>query len=212
MQVTTWIDRITDESTLWLNALRSEEQGDYVRAATLYLRDASASLGQRLLVWGALSAACAADCLNQAGLPRTSKALHRESARIYWEKADQAALSSVREMIWSLRQSCEQFLLAGEGEMANEAYLRMSAVARRVDPFSVDAPMTLPGDEAAPEDGATDDPRYQGSEIVAEVERFLQSRKTGRYDQALPAGARGTAVTRKAKASSNEKSIVNQLG
>ena len=41
MQVKTWLQRLTDESNLWFSAVKTEDEGDFVTAASNYLEDAS---------------------------------------------------------------------------------------------------------------------------------------------------------------------------
>ena len=213
MQATTWIDRITDESTLWLNAVRSEDQRDFVQAASLYLRDASVSLGHGSLVRGAQSCACAADCLNEAGLSTYAKLLYRESAKIYLERADEIGRTSVREMLWSLRQSNQYFWMAEDREMTKETYTRMLAVSRRIDPFSVDAPSLMPqGTGPIRRRNEADKAALRGTEITAEVERFLRSRETGQYEVGGSVPSRASTAPKAGRAQTNEKSIINQLG
>lgn len=153
---TTWIDRITDESTLWLNAVRSEEQREFVQAASLYLKDASASLERGVFAWAALSCSCAADCLAEVGLPSYARLLYRESGRIYLARADSVARTSIREMLWALRESHRSFLSADDSEAGAEVARRIGTVSRRVDPFSAGAPVSFPEVE--------DLPRLQGRE------------------------------------------------
>jgi hypothetical protein len=213
MQATTWIDRITDESTLWLNAVRSEDQREFAQAATLYLNDAMASLAQGVPAWAALSCSCAANCLGEIGLPSYSKRLYLESARIYLERANTVATSSVREMVWALRQAQRQFIMADELEMAKEASRRITTISRRIDPFRADAPVPVPDRSDRRRGGAeADDESLRGSPVVAEVEKFLRARETGRYDAGKHTPAKGGAAPAPRRAHTNEKSVVNQLG
>jgi hypothetical protein len=213
MQATTWIDRITDESTLWLNAVRSEDQHEFAEAARLYLKDASSSLSQGMPVWAALSCSCSADCLGEVGLPSYSRRLHLESARIYLERANSVATSSVREMLWALRQAYQQFLLADEGEKAKEAFRRMMIVSRRIDPFGADTPISLPERAGRPgRENEADDRAMRSSTLVADVESFLKARETGQYNVERRAPSREVAASNGRRPLSNEKSIINQLG
>jgi len=217
---TTWIDRITDESTLWLNAVRSEEQREFVQAASLYLKDASTSLERGVLVWAALSCSCAADCLAEVGLPSYARLLHRESGRIYLARAESVARTSIREMLWALRQSHRSFLSAGDAEAGAEVARRIGTVSRRIDPFSAAAPVSFPEAEAVPPLLGRDDDSLRGSKLVAEVEAFLGGREAerqrmkagGRPGDRGSAAPRAKAPTTGRRSLADEKSIINQLG
>ena len=55
MQVKTWLQRLTDESNLWFNALKAEDEGSFEIAFSYYIKDALERIKQRSLVRAALS-------------------------------------------------------------------------------------------------------------------------------------------------------------
>mgnify|MGYP006207602731 CR=1 FL=1 len=67
MQVKTWLQRLTDESNLWFNAVRAEDDGNLEDAISYYIKDALECARQRSLVRSALSCSCAANCLAKMG-------------------------------------------------------------------------------------------------------------------------------------------------
>jgi len=130
MQAITWIDRIADESNLWLNAMKQEDQDDFVQAAGFYLRDASDCLARRSPVKAALSCSCAADCLSRLKLYENARLLHREAAMIYLEGAE-ATTKSVRELLWCFREAWVHFQTAGDMQMAEGVFRRFSTLSSR---------------------------------------------------------------------------------
>ena len=88
MRVVTWLDRLTDDSNLWLTAVRLEERGDLAKAITLYLEDATKCLTANSLTRAALGGSCAADCLAKGGDTENARAVYNAVARLYWESAD----------------------------------------------------------------------------------------------------------------------------
>jgi len=215
MQTATWIDRITDESNPWLRAVDSEGRGDMASAALFYLEDGILTLKHGHLAKAALSASCAADCAVRLGLPGYSNLLNREVASLYHENANRVAGTSIREMIWSLRQARQFYILAGEAALAERVHNEYVVAASRVDPLFAGDRDYLEGLVQAPEPQRARVSAKQaamGEQLAKAVERFLDAR-----------GGKGPAVGAKTKPvpvrlpaprndERNEKSIVNQLG
>ena len=67
------MDRITNESNLWLNAIKMEDEGSYLKAFVFYLKDSSECIKQNSFVRAALSCSCAADCLAMGWQPGGGK-------------------------------------------------------------------------------------------------------------------------------------------
>src|SRR5688572_28743148 len=102
MQVKTWLQRLTDESNLWFNAVKAEDEGDLSGAASYYVKDAAECTRQRSLVRAALSCSCAANCLAKMGAGPHARMLYSEPAGIYVENSEIAMSESIRESLWSL--------------------------------------------------------------------------------------------------------------
>jgi hypothetical protein len=135
MGITTWLDRITDESNSWLSASRAEAAKDYSAAAVLYLDDASACVKRESKVRAALSCFCAAECMDALGARMESKRLYYEAGRLYASMADHGLSGSIREALWALQRAHACYTLAEqvkEAEAINGAY---KLLARRANPF-----------------------------------------------------------------------------
>lgn len=132
MPVSTWVDKITDESNTWFNACRLEDVGNYVDAIILYLNDATESLRIGSLVRAGLSCSCAADCLVKLRAEALPKKLYFKAATIYREITESACHRSIREWLWSLQKAYENFMLAGETSMAKTVLGEYMALAMRV--------------------------------------------------------------------------------
>lgn len=130
------MDRITNESNLWLNAIKMEDEGSYQQAFSFYLKDAEENIKQNSLVRAALSCSCAADCLVKRGALVAARKLYLQAAAIYEKNANQVIGSSVREAIWSYQQAYEYFCMACEKERAQKAYHVCVSLARKTNPFA----------------------------------------------------------------------------
>ncbi|HVB12377.1 MAG TPA: hypothetical protein VNE86_04535 [Nitrososphaerales archaeon] len=184
MQNITWIDRIADDSNLWFRATRSEDEEDYLSAIRFYLQDASDCLGQHMLLRAALSSSCAADCLARMGDLSLAHSLYSETASIYQENSEITMSHSIRESLWSLRETYEYLLLAGENQKAQEIYKRFSLLAKRVDPFYQDEKIQLPlanGILGNLKIGRDITHLKSSTEVVQATEKFLQIRKSQSY-------------------------------
>jgi hypothetical protein len=136
MGVTTWLDRITDESNLWLSAAKAEEARQYQSAAIQYLADATQCVGRGASVRAALSSFCAADCLVMLGDAADARLLYFQAGRLYSNIADHGVSGSIREALWALQRAYASYVLAErpkEAEAINEAF---RLLARRANPFS----------------------------------------------------------------------------
>jgi hypothetical protein len=209
MQAITWIDRIADESNLWLNAVKHEDQDDLAQAVALYLRDASDCLARKSPAKAALGCSCAADCLLRLRLYGDARALFREAGLAYLEAAE--STKSVRELLWCFKESWIHFQAAGDKEMAEGVLRRFSTLSRRVDPFPAES--GLISNRRSVSELEIDDhgPRSGNPELDLEVEHFLSARRLGKYEQFEPS-RHITTRPKGARTQSNEKSIINQLG
>lgn len=135
MQVKTWLQRLTDESNLWFNAVKAEDDGNLEDAISYYIKDALECARQRSLVRSALSCSCAANCLAKMGAWSPACMLYSEAARIYVENSELAMSESIREALWSLQEAFENYALAGDSA-ADAVRERYVALATRTSPFS----------------------------------------------------------------------------
>ncbi|MHB8566840.1 MAG: hypothetical protein ACYC7D_00795 [Nitrososphaerales archaeon] len=216
MQKVTWIDRIADDSNLWFSATKREDEEDYLSAIRLYLLDASACLEQHMLLKAALSSSCAADCLARIGDFSLARAVYSETASIYQENSESTISHSIRESLWSLRESYEYCLLANETQKAQDTYKRFSLLARRVDPFFQDErKVQLPeanGILGNLKIGRDFTHLKSSSEVAQATENFLLIRKSPSYlttrSTTLADGKTGETL----RSEIYEKSITHQLG
>jgi hypothetical protein len=213
MQSITWIDRIANESNLWLGAMKCEDQRDFPQAVTFYLRDASDCLARKAPINAALSCSCAAGCLSNLRLYGSSRLLYREAALLYLERAESTAGRSGRELLWCLKEAWYHFQIADDREMAEEVFKRFSTISRRVDPFPIESvPMPMPRPRSVAELEKMDKGAHVTSaELDLEVKIFLNARRSGRYELYEPSHTR-VAPTNGVRDQNNEKSVINQLG
>lgn len=209
MVVTTWLDRITDESNVWLSALKAEEGKDYSGAAVLYLGDAANCLKNGSVVRSALSCACAAECLAKAGAIDEAKTLHLQAALMYSETAEAKVSTSIREALWALQRAYECFVQAGDSRGTQATYQAFTLLARRSNPFDVGAKaFELPkvGKKSAAGQAET---RPAGEEVQDALARFLKLR--ARTKPGLATGPTQSRPRRE-EGPNAEASIVSQLG
>lgn len=135
MKITTWLDRITDESNTWLSAVKAEEGSEFGRAATLYLEDASESLEAGSAVRAALSCSCAASCLWKLGAEGDARRLYFEAGVIYSETAGSKFSTSLREALWALQRAYICFVMAGDVKESEKAKDEFHVLAGRANPF-----------------------------------------------------------------------------
>lgn len=135
MVVTTWLDRITDESNVWLSAIKAEEAEQYEEAATIYLEDSSLNLEKGSLVRAALSCSCAANCLAKAGIDDISTRLYFEAGLLYEECAEDRMAVSIRESIWALQRAYVCFVQANDAKEADAARESLDRLEKRANPF-----------------------------------------------------------------------------
>jgi 3-polyprenyl-4-hydroxybenzoate decarboxylase len=212
MQATTWIDRISDESNSWLNAIKSDDQRQYDSAIVWYMKDAEACMASGKRLKAGLSCSCAADCLARLGLFTYARTLYREAASLYL-KTPPSEHVSVREMLWSLSEGHHLLLMAYERRWAEEVRKEYEVIARRVDPFVEGTALGIPEEGRAPRLEADTIAPEEAEEMpsVKAVNRFLKARQTGRYSP-VPIPSTKRPVTVRQREKFDEKSIINQLG
>ena len=136
MKIKTWVDNLTDESNLWLNAIREEETGNLAEASTYYLKNAAECLKAGMLVRAALSSSCAAACLEKSGDRLYAEKLYREAASIYERHAKKVVGHSIREALWCLHQAYRCFVSGDDPIRAREIYDDVVSLEERIAPFS----------------------------------------------------------------------------
>lgn len=177
MQVKTWLQRLTDESNLWFNAVKAEDEGNFESAASYYMKDALECTRQRSLVRAALSCSCAANCLAKMGASAPARTLYSEAGGIYVENSEVAMSESIREAMWSLQEAFENYALAGD-DAADTVRSRYVALAARTSPFS-GAGKDLESRKAEP---VKPDPKKEAripDGLAREIEDFVSARKSG---------------------------------
>ncbi len=127
--------RITSETNLWLNAIKMEDEGNFLEAFLLYLKDAAESIQGNFLARAALSCSCAANCLSIIGNLAAARRLYQQTATLYEINGDSIMGESVREAIWSYKESYEYYHLACDSEKTQIIYEKYVSLARRINPF-----------------------------------------------------------------------------
>lgn len=217
MQATSWVDRITDEANPWLKATRMEERGDFANAAVLYLEDAIEGVKGDRLAKSALSASCAAMCLDALGFSAQATLVYGEVARLYYEYARRMSNLSVRELMWSLWQSGQCFLASGEEDKAEAVFREYAMVAGRVALFGDNSTVRLFEDGGARRQYLTRDqpPPGDWSALLNAIQRFVNLRRMGTRSAATqPMKQRDSGRRKKDKKGQTrlEANFVNQLG
>lgn len=129
------MDRITNESNLWLNAVKMEDEGNYLKAFVFYLKDSSECIKQNSFVRAALSCSCAADCLAMNGNLAGARQLYLQTAYLYENNVIHVIGNSVREALWSYQEAYEYFNLACENNKAQNIYEKYVSLSRKINPF-----------------------------------------------------------------------------
>jgi len=127
--------RITNESNVWLNAIKMEEEGSFFEAFFLYLKDVAESLKKNFLLRAALSCSCAASCLSHTGNLVAARQLYLRTALLYETNGDSIIGESVREALWSYKESYEYYSLGCDSEQSQIVYDKYVSLARRINPF-----------------------------------------------------------------------------
>jgi hypothetical protein len=135
VQSTTWKDKLTDASNLWLCATGMEEDGRFAEATIFYLRDAASCLSQGLQARAALSCSCAASCLEKTGNINSARHLYFETAKMYEEQSDAVIGTSIREALWLLQEAHDYFIIGGDAQKAIQIYDKCASLARKSNPF-----------------------------------------------------------------------------
>ncbi|MCI0558378.1 MAG: hypothetical protein MN733_07770 [Nitrososphaera sp.] len=193
MQVKTWLQRLTDESNLWFNAVKAEDEGDFVLATSLYIKDASECARQNTLVRCALSCSCAANCIAKLGALENADKLYNEAARIYAENSVAAMSESIREVLWSLQEAYENFVLGGDYEGAEDMQNKFLTLSARTSPFPrrVEAEWELDQRKKAAESAksmrsANEDQTAIPDQLFTEIDSFLILRTSARRETVNP--------------------------
>ena len=179
MQVKTWLQRLTDESNLWFNAVKSEDEGNLEAAASYYMKDALECIKQRSLVRAALSCSCAANCLAKMSAWSPARMLYSEAAGIYVENSEVAMSESIREALWSLQEAFENYVLAGDSA-ADTVRERYVTLAVRTSPFSRPE-QAAKGLESREAESIKPDLKRETSipdSLAGEIENFVNTRKS----------------------------------
>lgn len=136
MKVRTWLEKLTDESSLWFNAIKAEDDGDLVSAVSYYLKDAQKSAEAKSIIRHALSCSCAARCLSRIGNSERANKLYVHAANLYLLNAQQTMAASVREAMWSMNEALENYVLADDYDSASSIRKSLRALEARVNPFA----------------------------------------------------------------------------
>jgi tetratricopeptide (TPR) repeat protein len=131
----TWLDRFTDESNLWLNAIRLNEIGDYKEAYDLYIQDAEFQLIRGTILQAALSYFCAAECMMEMGNKQNADSLYAKAADLYLRNVENSIKYSMAEAVWSLQRAYESFILANDTTNARQIYRLLIFMNSKINPF-----------------------------------------------------------------------------
>lgn len=178
MQIKTWLQRLTDESNSWFSAVKAEDDGDFLAAASNYVEDSTRCLEQNL-VRSALSCTCAANCLMQLGAQTHARKLYSLAARIYLDNSGVAMSESIRETLWSMQEALENFVLAGERKEAESVRAKYVALSARTNPFGRTS-ITVPSIEEqktllVPKSPINSIPAELPKSLLNQIDRLIKS-------------------------------------
>jgi hypothetical protein len=208
MQVKTWLQRLTDESNLWFNAVKAEDESDLVRAVEYYVKDASECIKQHSLVRAALSCSCAASCLARMGAGPHAQTLYSEAAGIYMENAGVAMSESIRETLWSLQEAYENFALAGDADAASSVRDRYVALAARTNPFT-GAEQAIKELDSRKASAVSKTAKEIPDSLASDIENFVQSRKSNSSPETFDPSYVLKAIDARGGSRLDEKSIAS---
>ena len=209
MGVTTWLDRITDESNLWLSAGRAEEAKDYSGAATLYLDEAAICMERGSRVRSALSCYCAAESLSMLGASSQADWLYSEAGRLYAGIADHGVSGSIREALWALQRSHACYVLAGNLRESGKILEAYTFLVRRANPFAVGSEwLEMPKVAPRRRPGKVTTDLELGTELRRSLERFFSLREPA----VSFAQERNPRQRRSGGMVDEQESLVSQLG
>jgi hypothetical protein len=211
MQVKTWLQRLTDESNLWFSAVKAEDEGEFLDAASNYIEDAIRCL-EHNLVRAALSCTCAANCMMRLGAQSQARSLYSLAARIYMDNSDIALAESIRESMWSMQEALENFVLAGDYKEAEHVRSRYVALATRTNPFARPS-MPIPEVERLNESNSILRNNKEATlpiEITEKIARLVESsKKNATKDEGFDPGYVMRSIDSSGGSKLNEKSIAS---
>jgi hypothetical protein len=130
-----WINKISDEPTLWLKATALDAEHEFTKALPLYLKDVRYCLDKGLIVRAALSCSCAANCMVNIGHIEEAYNLYAKAASIYVKNAHDVMDNSIREALWSLQQAYENYSVALDQTNAEHVYDNYLSIVSKISPF-----------------------------------------------------------------------------
>lgn len=136
----TWLDKFTDESNSWLNAMRLNEIGNYKEASELFIQDAKTQLIRGAILQAALSYFCAAECMTELEDKQNAHAMYAEAASLYLTNVEKSIKYSTAEAVWSLQRAYESFILANDTVNARRVYRLLIFMNSKINPFGYKAP------------------------------------------------------------------------
>lgn len=135
MKIKTWIEKITDDSNLWLSAVKHEEERNYVDAITLYLKNATNELNQNSLVTVALDCVCAGNCAKEMNYFQLSKKLYHQAGKLYEFHHKKMLSDSPNESLWSLLQAYDVYLITEDFVNSQRVSSEYRSLMHRINPF-----------------------------------------------------------------------------
>jgi hypothetical protein len=180
--IKTWSDRLTGKNNLWLEAINTEDDGNFQQATMLYLRDATQCWDAGLKARAALSCSCAAGCFMRTNNLKLGHILYAEAALMYEGHAQTVLDRSIRESFWALQRAYENYVLAGNEEKAQEIFMKYASLSMRISPFfGKEEAMKVLGFKEAVGKSVNMHPAGQmrvSIELFESVERFLETRRS----------------------------------
>jgi TolA-binding protein len=106
------VEKVTDDSNVWLLAVRLEDEGDFQGAYKFFMKDAKEYKDKNLDSRVALSYFCAARCKSNMGQEKKAKALYRSAGDHYTNFAKKSKKSSPKDASWASAKADECYKLS----------------------------------------------------------------------------------------------------
>lgn len=130
-----WVEKVTDDSNLWLLATRLEAEGDFKAASEYYIQDAEEYEKKEQDSRVALSYLCAGRCKAKLGAKAEARSLYRLAGEHYTNFAEKTMTSSPHEASWGFAKAADCFQTGAYPTEARALRLRSKDIADALTPI-----------------------------------------------------------------------------
>jgi hypothetical protein len=134
-----WVEKVTDDSNVWLQAVRLEAEGDFEGASGYFLEDAEHYKSKGLDARVALSLVCAGRCKAKLGNVKEARKFYRDAGVFYTNFAEKALESSPHEASWAFEKAAECYKYGAYATKAKELKDRSKDIEKILKPLPLNA-------------------------------------------------------------------------